>query len=385
MKNGRRFLFYSQYAFYKPLYSVFKLLCAKFNLQGFVITHERTEIPKVYDPKEYLTHESAGLPEQPDFVTLIPKDAPLEEKLRVLKKKIGEIKPDFIWAHEEPSNFFVNHMLRWFYRRRTPRIVVAVVENLWPLPGGRRAQWSRFRRRHLWRRYDGALASASKSAEAIRAYGMPASVPISIAWLPTLLSHETGRNEDAPFLPQKQQGESFVGFAGRITAAKGWRVLLAAIMELPEQFKCLIAGTGDEESELRLWCQVPAIRSKVHYLGCVEKDRLWSFYRSLDVLVLPSLTTSHWTEQFGSALAEAMGCGVPVIGSNSGGIPEVVGDCGIIVDENNSTELARAILCMATDASRRARYVKSGLERFEREFSVVAYAAKLAESLGITT
>jgi glycosyltransferase involved in cell wall biosynthesis len=155
-------------------------------------------------------------------------------------------------------------------------------------------------------------------------------------------------------------------------------------MELPERFKCLIAGTGDEEPELRLWCQVPAIRPKVYYLGCVEKDRLWGFYRSLDVLVLPSLTTSHWTEQFGFVLAEAMGCGVPVIGSNSGAIPEVVAECGIIVEENNPLELARAILCMADDADRRTHYVKSGLERFEHEFSVVAYAAKLAGLLGIT-
>jgi len=384
-KNANKFLFYSQYAFYRPLYSVFELLCAEFALQGYVITHERQELARVYAPTGYLTHESAGLTELPSFAIVLPAGLPLAEKSALLKSEVQKIQPDFIWAHEEPNDFFVNQMLRLFYRRRRPRIVVPVVENLWPCPGGYRARWSRFRRRRLWRRFDGVLACATKSAQAIRAYGMPEIVPISIAWLPHLLPPDATRNGNAAFLPKKQDGQFFVGFAGRITAAKGWRVLLAALAELPEQFKCLIAGAGDEEAELRLWCQVPAIRSRTHYFGVLEKDRLWSFYRTLDAFVLPSLTTPQWTEQFGSALAEAMACGVPVIGSSSGAIPEVIGDCGIIVEENNPTALAQALQALALDPDRRAAYVRAGLDRFEREFSLRAYAAKLATALGLRT
>jgi len=380
-KNAKRFMFYSRYAFYKPLYSVFELLCADFGLQGFVITHERPPIPRVYAPSGYLTHESAGLAEIPDFVTVIPKDLPLAEKSALLKREVKRIKPDFIWAHEEPNDVFVNQMLRWFYLRRIPRIVVAVVENIWPLTGGFRARWQHFRRRWLWRRFDGVLACASKSAESIRPYGMPNSVPISIAWLPHLLPPEPGRNGNTPFLPQKQEGEFFVGFAGRITAAKGWRVLLAAMTELPENFKCLVAGASDEEAELRLWCQVPSIRSRVRYFGVLEKERLWSFYRTLDAFVLPSLTTSLWTEQFGSVLAEAMACGVPVVGSTSGAIPEVIGDCGLVVEENNPAAIAQALQTLARDPDLRVRCKKAGLQRFEREFTIRSYAARLAKAL----
>lgn len=383
MDNRKRLLFYSRYAFYRPLYSVFELLCADFGLQGFVITHERSQVPKVYAPCGYLTHESTGLVEIPDFITVIPKDMPLTQKSTLLKKKVQEINPDFIWAHEEPNDFFVNQMLRWFYRQRTPRIVVHLFENIWPCPGGYRARWAHLRRQRLWRRFDSVLATSSRSVEAIRAYGMPSSVPVPVAWAPNLPPPAATRNGNAPFLPQKQKGEFLVGFAGRITAAKGWRVLLAALTELPEQFKCLMAGTGDEEAELRLWCQVPAIQSRVNYFGVLEKDRLWSFYRTLDAFVLPSLTTPNWTEQFGYVLAEAMACGVPIIGSSSGAIPEVIADCGIVVEENNPSALAQAIQALAGDPERRASYARAGLERFEREYSCHAYATKLAAALGL--
>lgn len=382
-KDGKRLLFYSQYAFHKPLYLVFERVAANFGLERFVITHEKTPMPKVYAPVGYLTHESAGLAELPGFVTVVPKDMQLEEKTALLKKEVEKIQPDFIWAHEEPNNFFLNQMLRWYQRRRTPRIVGAVVENLWPLPGGYRARWQYFCRRKLWRRFDSVLACANKSAEAIRAYGMPESVQILTGGVPTLSPEDGLCDEGVSSLPQKQNREFVVGFAGRITAAKGWRVLLAAMTELPEHFKCLMAGAGDEESELRLWCQVPAISSRTQYLGVLEKVRLWNFFRETDAFVLPSLTTPHWTEQFGAVLAEAMACGVPVIGSTSGAIPEVIGDCGIVVEENNPTALAQAIKALASDADRRARYARAGRERFEKEYSVPAYAAKLAKALGL--
>jgi glycosyltransferase involved in cell wall biosynthesis len=382
-KSTKKFLFYSQYAFHKPLYLVFERVAADFGLERFVITHEKTPMPKVYAPAGYLTHASAGLADLPGFASVIPKDLRLEEKTALLKKHVEKIQPDFIWMHEEPTDFFVNQLLGWYRRRRTPRIVGAVVENIWPSQVGYRARWQYFRRRRLWRRFDSVLACAGKSAEAIRAYGMPESVRILTGGVPTLSPEDGLCNGGVSSLPHRQSGEFVVGFAGRITAAKGWRVLLAAMTELPQQFKCLIAGSGEEEAELRHLCQVPAIASRTQYLGVLEKDRLWGFFREIDAFVLPSLTTPQWMEQFGAALVEAMACGVPVIGSNSGAIPEVIGDCGIVVEENSPAALAQAIQTLAIDPDRRERYAKAGRKRFEQEYSVPAYAAKLARALGL--
>lgn len=383
VKSGKTLLFYSQYAFLRSLYEVFETVCADCRVQGFIITHERAPIAKAYEARGYLTHESAGLAELPEFATVIPGKLANSEALALLKKKVEEMRPDYIWAHAEPDDTFVNEMLRWYYRKPTPRIVVPVVQNIWRVPGGNRARIARLQRSRLWRRYNGVLACATKSAVAIREYGMPEGVPIVTAWLPTVAPTEPTGDGGATLLPRREKGEFFVGFAGRIAAAKGWRVLLAAMTQLPEHFRCVIAGTGEEEAELRLWCQVPAIGSRVRYLGVLKKDHLWDFYRSIDVFALPSLTTESWCEQFGQVLAEAMACGLPVIGSDSGAIPEVVGDCGIVVEENNSAALAKAIEELASDAGRRKACAKAGLERFRTEYSVQAYAKKLATALGL--
>ena len=385
MNDRKRLLFYSQYAFHRPLYTVFECLCADHGLEGFVISHEENEVPRVYAREGRLTPQSAGLAQVPDFVTVIPGDLPYPGKLALLKKKVQEIRPDFIWAHEEPTDPYVNEMLRWFYFRQTPRIVVYVAENLWRLGYAYKEHYARFQRRVLWTRYNGVVACATKSLESIRSVGMPQSVPAQVAWLPHLPPPPAGNDERISFLPQKKEGEVFVGFVGRIMAGKGWRVLLAALAQLPENFQCLIAGTGEEEAELRLWCLLPALRSRVHYLGVLDKEKLWDFYRALGVFVLPSVTTPHWTEQFGAVLAEAMSCAVPVIGSSSGAIPEVVGDCGLIVEENNPTALAKAICTLANDPELRAVCVERGLRRFEQEFSLQAYAARLAAALHLST
>jgi glycosyltransferase involved in cell wall biosynthesis len=384
-KRGERLLFYSRYAFLPQLYAVFEELCSRYKLQGYVIAHEQAEVPRVYSPSGYLTHESAGLASLPACATVIPKDLAVEEKSKLLNRKIQEIKPDFIWAHEEPNDLFVNQILEWFRNNRKVRIIVYLAENIWPRPGGFRERWAKFRLRRRWSRYDGVLACATKSAEAIRRYGMPASVVVSIAWAPNLPRKRL--TPDADNFPSlgKQPGDFFVGFAGRITAAKGWRILLEALAQLPKRFKCLIAGSGEEDAELRMRCEEPALRSRIHCLGLLDTSGMSSFYGALDVFVLPSLTTARWTEQFGFVLAEAMACGVPVIGSNSGAIPEVIGDCGIIVQENDSKELAVAIQTMASDESLRTGYVNCGLDRFEREFSIKAYAEKIAALLGLGT
>lgn len=382
MKRPKRFLFYSQYAFYGPLYEVFEQLCADFGLAGFVITHQEAEIPKVYSPEGYLTPRSAGLMEAPDFVTAIPKHLALHEKLALLKERIRQIQPDFIWAHEEPSDLYVNAILRWFYFRRTPRIVVPVVQNIWPCRDGFRARIARFRRKLLWRRFSGVLGAATKSVEAVQRFGMPRSVKTRVAWLPHMPPPPTSNGSGWVAL-RKDLGEFFIGFAGRITAAKGWRVLLAAVSHLPDEYKCLIAGTGEEDEELQRWCRRLELQSRVRYFGVLPKDQLWNFYRALDVFVLPSLTTPDWTEQFGSVLAEAIACAVPVIGSSSGAIPEVVGNCGMIVKENDPAALARAICALANDPTSRTIYAERGVRRFEQEFSHKAYAAKLASALGL--
>jgi glycosyltransferase involved in cell wall biosynthesis len=86
-------------------------------------------------------------------------------------------------------------------------------------------------------------------------------------------------------------------------------------------------------------------------------------FHKIDVLVLPSRTTPVWKEQFGRVLAEAMACHVPVIGSNSGAIPEVIGDAGLIFPEGDVTALANCLRQLINSPDLRHDLAQRGYNR----------------------
>ncbi len=96
----------------------------------------------------------------------------------------------------------------------------------------------------------------------------------------------------------------------------------------------------------------------------------------MDMLVAPSQTTPRWREQFGRMLIEAFACGVPVVASDSGEMPHVVGDAGLIVPENDGNEWRRTIDSLAGDAVLRLDLARRGRQRAVTSFdwSVVARA-----------
>jgi glycosyltransferase involved in cell wall biosynthesis len=92
----------------------------------------------------------------------------------------------------------------------------------------------------------------------------------------------------------------------------------------------------------------------------------------MDTLVLPSRTEVFWKEQFGRVLVEAMACGVPVVGSDSGEIPHVIADAGIVVPEGDPHALALALLRLRGDEGLRRSFIAKGHARVERLYSIDA-------------
>src|SRR5207302_6606714 len=116
----------------------------------------------------------------------------------------------------------------------------------------------------------------------------------------------------------------------------------------------VIAGEGSER--LRMPRQ-----AGVHLLLPVSYADMPAFLKSLDVLVLPSVTILPLhREQFGRVLIEAMAAGIPVVGSSSGAIPEVIGDAGLVVPERDPAALAQAIDVVVRDAGLRQRLIEHG-------------------------
>jgi glycosyltransferase involved in cell wall biosynthesis len=100
---------------------------------------------------------------------------------------------------------------------------------------------------------------------------------------------------------------------------------------------------GKDEEGIGGWVGSSGLESRVHLAGWVAYQDMPRYYRTADLLVLPSLTRKRWKEQFGYVLAEAMACGLPAAGSDSGAIPEVIGRAEMIFKEG-SVEGIRKVL-----------------------------------------
>lgn len=153
-----------------------------------------------------------------------------------------------------------------------------------------------------------------------------------------------------------------VGYVGRLEPHKGVDILLEAISRTPG-LTLVVAGAGPEEDRLRARAQQPDLAGRVELVGSVDQRDLPDFYRGLGVLAVPSLTTSSWLEQFGRVAVEAMACGVPVVASDSGALPDVVADAGRLVPPGDAPALADALEEVSRDLSLAAAMRERGIDR----------------------
>jgi glycosyltransferase involved in cell wall biosynthesis len=133
-------------------------------------------------------------------------------------------------------------------------------------------------------------------------------------------------------------------YVGRLARSKGVFSLLEAFRQMSRMdSRVHLLLVGKDEEGFGGWVKSSGLESRVHFAGWVSYKEMPRYYRLADLMVLPSLTRKRWMEQFGYVLAEAMACGVPVAGSDSGAIPEVIGRVEMIFKEG-SVEGIRKVL-----------------------------------------
>jgi glycosyltransferase involved in cell wall biosynthesis len=139
-------------------------------------------------------------------------------------------------------------------------------------------------------------------------------------------------------------------FVGRLEKEKGVHVLLEAMCQVREAIpsvRLLVAGDGSYRRELEVRADRLGLRNHVSFLGWIEAADLRVAYEEAWVLVLPSI----WAEGLGMVLVEAGLMGRPVIGSDLGGIRDIIqhGHNGLLVPPGDSKALAEAILTILTN------------------------------------
>ena len=149
---------------------------------------------------------------------------------------------------------------------------------------------------------------------------------------------------------------------------KGVRFLIQAAASLKPRYpdlRVVLAGDGFERTDLERMAAELGVGDRTTFLGWVPNSELPAYYRAAAVSVIPSLE-----EGFGIPAVEAMGCEVPVVASDAGGLPEVVADgvTGRVVPRGDPEALASAIDGLLADDALRARMGKAGRERALRFF-----------------
>jgi len=161
-----------------------------------------------------------------------------------------------------------------------------------------------------------------------------------------------------------------VGYAGRLVAEKGVDVLLSAFSRLPPSARLIIAGSGPAEPALRRLAHHLGIAERVTFRPFIPSTQMPAFYQSLDAFVLPSRTRPGWKEQFGRVLIEAMACGVPVVASRCGEAPNVVGNAGLVFDEEDVAGLAAHLGELISQPQRRAELARRGRARVIERYTM---------------
>lgn len=180
-----------------------------------------------------------------------------------------------------------------------------------------------------------------------------------------------------------QSNDFVVGYVGRFVEEKGLLTLCEALAGIQDQpWKWLLLGRGPLRQTLIDKATESGIAHRLVWIESVPHDDVPRYINLMDTLVLPSqtakqfktLTSTGWKEQFGHVLIEAMAAQVPVIGSDSGEIPNVIAEAGLTFPEGNAEMLRDCLLSLMQSPKLRAEKGKQGRDRVLAHYTNQALA-----------
>jgi glycosyltransferase involved in cell wall biosynthesis len=261
------------------------------------------------------------------------------------------VRPHILDLHEEPYSLAAAAAL-WAAQREAPAAHVCIysAQNIYkryPPP------FRQLERRVLTRAV-AAYPCSREAGEVLRAKGFRGCLHV----LPLGVSLP-------PELPAKNDGALRVGFVGRLEPYKGGEIAIEAFARTSTAVDATLefVGSGSQESALRACAERLGLGSRVVFRGAIPQNDALDRIASYDALVVPSLTTAKWKEQFGRVAAQAMAAGTVVIASDSGALPDVVGDSGELVREGSVDDLADKLGCVLREPQRRADLARRGRKR----------------------
>jgi len=283
---------------------------------------------------------------------------------RPLKALLRDRRPDLVQIEEEPTSIVARQVVGAARRLGIP-VVLLTHQNVelqldW---------WLRWKHRRMLRKLTGLVAGSDLAGILVRqdAPNLPIAV---IPQLGALAPHE----------PQHVPHEGLaIGFVGRLVPHKGLDNLLQALaQQRSAKWRLTIVGDGPERERLEQLATELRLAARVRWTGGLPAEQVASLWPDLDVLVMPSRSSPEWREANGQVLMEAMANEVAVLGTDSGVIPELIGDAGIVVPDGDLQGLAAALERLS-DAPNRRILAQAARARALRLYSDDAIAERTLE------
>jgi glycosyltransferase involved in cell wall biosynthesis len=299
-----------------------------------------------------------------------PRAGPMSWYLHVypgLGRLIREIKPGVVHLWEEPWSLV---SLQASLLKGRAALVMEVDQNILKrLPPPFEAI-----RRHVLRQTNFVLSRSPDATDVVRARGYRG--PVGPIGYGVDQQNFWPRTEE----PVRPIGTLRVGYVGRVIEEKGLDDVIEAIARAQSRVSLAVMGEGPHESALHQHAQSLGIEDRLSFQPWGPPNDVADFIRGLDILVLLTRRTKNVLEQFGRVIVEAQSCGIPVIGSSTGAIPNVVGEGGWIVPERDPTSLARLFDNLA--AAPRDVRMKGQLaqQNVTTRFTYQTIAAQLAQA-----
>jgi glycosyltransferase involved in cell wall biosynthesis len=279
-----------------------------------------------------------------------------------LARELAALCPQVLHMDEEPYN-----LATWLALRAAARLGIHSTFFTWqnlyrtyPPPFGALEQAN-------YARAPIAIAGSHEAAAVLRRKGYAGDIAV-------IPQFGVDPQQFAPAPAHAQADEFRVGYAGGLVPEKGVDLLLRACAGLHVSWRLLLAGEGEERAALARLAEELGVGDKVTFLGRQASGEMPAFYREIDVLALPSRTQPNWKEQFGRVLVEAMACETPVVGSDSGEIPYVIGDGGLVFPEEDVAALRGCLQRLADDAAARVRLGAAGRKRVLAHYTMQGIA-----------
>lgn len=281
-----------------------------------------------------------------------------------LLRELQRIRPEVVHLDEEPYN-----AATWLGVRAARRVGAATTFFAWQNIQRSYPPPFRWFEKAVYAACPQAIGGNRDAAEVLRCKGYTGEVTV----LPQF------GVDPSIFLPAERTESGLplrIGYAGGLLPEKGVDLLLGACANLRGDWRLAIAGVGAEEANLRVMAEELGVAARVEWVLHIPSVQMADFYRGLDVLVLPSRTLPNWKEQFGRVLIEAMACGVVVVGSDSGEIPHVIGDAGLVFPEENTAALAGHLQRLLENRAEAKRLGDAGRARVLAHFTMAHIAAE---------